>query len=174
MRLSYPQSCVQLQKAGYLDPGPIPPIPKRMPRFDDPEPLGVNFFRTQIENARLENLTLARTFFGRSMFVDVSFKNSDVSESSLCWNDFANVDFTDANLELSDLRGSTFTNTLFVRANLKKADLRRSQFESCSFEGANLDGSVFHSRQRAMLHLSEAQIRQVAWTNDEGDEPGGG
>jgi BTB/POZ domain-containing protein KCTD9 len=174
MRLSYARSCVQLQKAGYLDPGPIPPIPKRMPKFDDPEPLGVNFFRTHIENARFDNLTLARTFFGRSEFVGVSFKNSDVSESNFCWNDFTKVDFTDATLELSDLRSSTFTKTLFIKANLKKADLRRSEFEGCSFEGANLEGAVVHDRQKAKLHLSEAQVRQAVWTKDDGAEPGGG
>jgi BTB/POZ domain-containing protein KCTD9 len=174
MRLSYSESCLHLQEAGFLDPGVIPALPKHVPRFDDPEPLGVNFFRTQVENVRLENLTLYRTYFGRSEFVGVSFQNTDLSESNLCWNDFTNVDFTDANLERSDLRSSTFTKVLFVRANLARVDFRRSEFESCSFEGANLEGSIAHNRQKATLKLTEVQVRQVAWTHVEGDEPGGG
>lgn len=174
MRLSYSESCRYLQEAGYLDPGAIPPLPAHVPRYDDPEPLGVKFFRTHIENARLENLTLNRTYFGRSELVGVSFQNTDLSESNLCWNDFTNVDFTNASLERSDLRSSAFTNVLFIRANLAQADLRRSEFESCSFEGAALEGSIAHNRQRPTLKLTEAQMRQVAWTNVEGDEPGGG
>lgn len=174
VRLSYTESCRQLQRAGHLKYGPIPPLPKRLPRYDDPKPLGVNFFRTRIENARLENMTLRRTFFGRSELVGVSFRNSDISQSNLCWNDFSDVDFTDANLSLADLRRSIFSKVHFIRANLTKADLRNSEFVGCNFEGASMNGSSALNRQKSDLRLSEAQIRQVAWTNDEGEDPGGG
>jgi uncharacterized protein YjbI with pentapeptide repeats len=145
-----------------------------MPQYDDPEPLGVNFFRTQLANDRLENLTLRRTFFGRSEFVDVSFKRTNLSESNLCWNDFIGVDFTDADLRASDLRSSTFSRVIFVRTDLAKCDLRRSTFEACRFDGADLSGAILHARQKLTVPLSEAQLRQVAWTHDQGDEPGGG
>jgi uncharacterized protein YjbI with pentapeptide repeats len=174
MRLPYTESCQQLQKAGHLEQGPIPPIPTHLPHYDDSEPLGLNFFRTRLENSRLENMTLNRTFFGRSEFTGVSFKNTDLSQSNLCWNDFIDVDFTDASLELSDLRSSTFSKVRFIRSDLTKADLRRSAFESCNFDNANLKGAIAHTSQKSELHLSEAQMRQVAWTSVEGDEPGGG
>jgi len=174
MRLPYEESCRQLQKAGHLDQGPIPPIPNHLPQYDDPEPLGVNFFRTRLENDKLENMTLRRTFFGRSEVVGVSFKNSDLSQSNLCWNDFTEVDFSNASLESSDLRASLFAKVLFNHTDLKKADLRRSRFESCAFDNADLTGAIAHNRQKHELNLAEAQLRQVAWTNDDGEEPGGG
>ena len=51
----------------------------RAPRYDD-EQLGVNFFRTQLADARLEGLTLSRTFFGRSEIRGVSFRGTDLSQ----------------------------------------------------------------------------------------------
>jgi BTB/POZ domain-containing protein KCTD9 len=95
-RKTYEESCELLQKLGYLEQGEIPPIPDHPPHWDDDESLGVGFFRTFIEEGDLENLTLPRTFFGRSAVGPISFKNADLSESSLCWNDFNEVDFTDA------------------------------------------------------------------------------
>lgn len=174
MRLSYEESCRRLQKAGHLDEGPLPPLPDRLPQYDDPEPLGVNFFRTRLENDRLEDMTLPRTFFGRSEVVGVSFRNTDLSQSNLCWNDFIDVDFSSASLESSDLRASTFSKVRFDHADLSRADLRRSTFEKCTFAGAGLAGAVAHERQKQELALSEAQIQQVAWTNDDGEEPDGG
>ena len=174
MRLSYSDSCSRLQKLGYLEQGTVPPLPKRVPQYDDSDPLGVRFFRTRVENDRLENLTLTRTFFGRSEILKVSFRNTDLSESNFCWNDFVDVDFTDSCLESSDLRSSTFLRTRFIRSNLKNADLRRSSFEGCDFEGAHLEGVTLHDSQKALLRLSADQIRQIAWTSDEGPEPGGG
>ena len=119
-RLSYTESCAFLQKRGYLEEGPIPPLPNRVPQYDDPEPLGLSFFRTRLDHDRLENLTLRRTFFGRSEIVDVSFRHTDLSESNLCWNDFIEVDFSHAILKSADLRASAFVNVRFDRADLTK------------------------------------------------------
>jgi uncharacterized protein YjbI with pentapeptide repeats len=174
MRLPYDESCRLLQKLGYLDSGKIPPMPDHLPQYDAREPLGVNFFRTRIEAAHLDNLTLRRAFFGRSEIQNVSFLNTDLAQSNLCWNDFITVDFSDASLESSDLRCSTFSQVRFVRANLMKADLRRSSFESCIFDGAHVIGAIAHEGQKASLRLSAAQAKDIAWTNDEGEEPGGG
>src|SRR5262249_28078690 len=137
-RLSYEESCRLLQRLGYPDAGAdgvIPPMPDHRPQCDDEEPLGVCFFRTK-EGAGehdLENLTLPRTFFGKSEVGPVSFKNTDLSESNLCWNDFNRVNFTDADLSGSDLRASLFCECDFVRTNLRNSDLRRSTFEKCDF-----------------------------------------
>jgi BTB/POZ domain-containing protein KCTD9 len=174
MRLTYAESCRELQKAGHLEQGPVPPIPNHLPRHDDPEPLGVNFFRTRLENDRLENMTLQRTFFARSEIVGVSFRNTDLSQSNLCWNDFTDVDFSNASLESSDLRASTFSKVRFNHANLAKADLRRSTFEGCTFDDAILAGAIAHHRQKTELKLAQIQIQQMAWTHDDGEEPGGG
>ena len=130
-RLPCAESCRVLQGAGLLDPGAIPPLPERAPRFDD-EVLGVEFFRTQLADAKLENLTLPRTFLGRSEIRAVSFRGTDLSESTMCWNDFVNVDFFRADLRRADLRASTFERVVFDGADLTDADLRRLTFNACS------------------------------------------
>ena len=124
-RLSYEESCRLLHRLGCLDE-PVPPLPARRPRHDDEEPLGVSFFRTFLGEVDLENLTLPRTFFGRSEVGPMSFRNTDLSESTLCWCDLNGVDFTDCDLSESDLRASRFNNVKFARAALRNADLRHS------------------------------------------------
>ena len=106
-RLSYEESCRFLQRLGYPDAGAdgiIPPLRDHRPQFDDEEPLGVWFFRTRVCDGDLENLTLPRTFVGKSEIGPVSLRNTDLSESTLCWNDFTDVNFTDADLCGCDLR----------------------------------------------------------------------
>jgi len=68
----------------------------------------VEFFRTRVSDDKFENLTLPRTFFGRSEIRDMSFRGTDLSESTLCWNDFIAVDFSDCDLSNGDLRASLF------------------------------------------------------------------
>jgi uncharacterized protein YjbI with pentapeptide repeats len=171
-RLSYEDSCRELQQNGWLDAGDIPPLPSRQPRYDDPEPLGVQFFRTQVADAKFENLTLSRTFFARSEIRDTSFKGSDLSESSLCWNDFVSVDFSECDLSRSDLRGALFESVNFSGANLSQSDLRRSGFENCNFSGAHLHGAKLTRAQT--LRLSPNQEAEVDWQESEGEEPDGG
>jgi uncharacterized protein YjbI with pentapeptide repeats len=173
-RLSYEESCQRLQKH-YLGEGVIPPLPNRMPRQDDEEPLGVSFFRTFVgDGDDLSNLFLPHTFFGRSEINAATFRNTDFTESSLCWNDFIDVDFTDAILTGSDIRASVFQRVKFVRTDLRRADLRRSTFEVCTFEGARMEGTIATRRQKDTMKLSNRQIAEVAWTNDNGKEPAGG
>src|SRR5579871_3872310 len=102
-RLSYEDSCRLLQPLEVIEQGKIPPLPGRPPRHDD-KILGVSFFRTSLSDVRLENLTLPRTFFGRSEIRNISFKNTDLSETTANWNDFITVDFSIADLSRSDLR----------------------------------------------------------------------
>lgn len=94
-RRSYEESVRLLQRLGYPDAGAdgvIPPIPDHRPQCDDEAPLGVSFFRTfvgqdieqgdeDVSHRDLENLTLPRTFFGKSNVQHVSFRNTDLSES---------------------------------------------------------------------------------------------
>ncbi len=173
-RLSYEDSARRLQQ-DYLDAGDIPPMLKRMPRHDDPDPLGVSFFRTFVgEGDDLSNLTLPRTFFGRSEINDASFLNTDFSESNLCWNSFIDVDFTDAVLAQADLRASAFNRVKFVRTDLRGADMRRSSFDNCVFGGAIMDGAVLTRDQVSRLNLSGDQLARITLANDDGPEPGGG
>ena len=173
-RLSYEDSCRRLQQ-GYRDARGIPPMPDHVPRLDDPEPLGVSFFRTSVgEGYDLGNLTLPRTFFGRSEIDDASFKNTDLTESNLCWNNFTDVDFTDAVLARSDLRASLFNRVRFVRADLRGADLRRSSFDDCLFDDALMSGVVLTREQGRGLKLSEQQRAAIRWCDDDGPEPEGG
>ncbi len=53
-----------------------PFIPAGMPNHDNEEPLGLSYFRSGLIDADLHALTLPRTFFGRSSFERVNFRNS--------------------------------------------------------------------------------------------------
>src|SRR5262249_14240677 len=112
--------------------------------------------------------------FGRSEIGHISFKNTDLSESTLCWNDFIEVDFTDADLSGGDLRASIFRRASFVRANLRTADLRRSTFEACDFTGADMAGAKLTRKQGEGIHLSDEQRKVIDWQEIDGDEPLGG
>lgn len=193
-RLSYEESCKFLRRQVASDTDTddaIPPMPDHRPQIDDEEPLGVNFFRTWLGVGRptglsvpedwvdvpeyaLENLTLPRTFFGRSEVGPMSFRNTDLSESTLCWNDFIDVNFTDADLSESDLRASVFTRVAFVRATLRNADLRRSDFVGCDFTDADMTGVKLTRKQGKRIRLSGEQQAVVDWQDADGDEPPGG
>ena len=172
-RLSYEDSCRKLQGT-HLEVGECPSIPKSLPEPEDEE-LGISFFRTFVgDGDDLSNLSLPRTFMGRSQIVDVSFQNSDLSESNLRWNDFTNVNFSGAVLAGSDLRASALSEALFVGADLRRADMRRSSFEDCDFTNADLTEAVLTKTQGESLHLSSEQRTQVNWEISDGPEPSGG
>jgi len=172
-RKDYSESCDILHGLGLIDEQQ-PPMPGRMPRFDDAGPLGVSFFRTSVENTALDDLTLPRTFFGRSGIESVSFNNTDLSESCLCRNDFVSVNFTSANLSGCDLRASSYSNINFNLADLSGADLRQSEFLDCDFSGANMTMAKLTAAQGQQLRLSDLQKSLISWQADDGDEPGGG
>jgi len=174
-RLSYHLSYARLCDLGLLAPNEPPYPPKRMPRHDDEGPLGFSVFRTRLADTfDLSDLSLPRSFFGRSEINRVSFRNTDLRESNLCWNDFLGTDFTDADLTRSDMRSSIFQQVVFANANLDGADLRRSSFIDCNFEGATMRGAALTRDQCRSMHLSEAQKLAAAWHEDDGPEPGGG
>ncbi|MEL7187510.1 MAG: pentapeptide repeat-containing protein [Pseudomonadota bacterium] len=170
-RLSYEESCEEF-KPDYISE--TPPLPDRMPRYDDEE-LGLSFFKTFVgDGADFSNLTIPRTFFGRSEIRDTSFRNTDLSESCLCWNDFADVDFSAADLSNADLRGSTYRNVNFRLATLKDADLRHSSFENCDFEGADLSNATLSRSQKKSLSLADHQVKAIDWRWRAGPLPDGG
>jgi BTB/POZ domain-containing protein KCTD9 len=137
--------------------------------------LGFNIFRTRLgDGLDLSCLTLPRTFFGRSEINRVSFRNTDLHESNLCWNDFQGTDFTGADLARSDMRSSRFKKVVFVSANLDGADLRRSSFVDCNFEGASMKGVAMTREQASTMHLSKMQRHDIDWREGSGPEPGGG
>ena len=172
-RKDYEASCRRLNELGWADCEPAPPIPDHRPRYDDEEPLGVNFFRTCV-TGDLSRLTLPRTFFGRSEIKSASFHDTDLRESTLCWNDFVDVDFSQAVLSDSDLRASLFERVSFVEADLRLADLRRSSFANCMFDRASMAGTILTRRQGEGLSLAASQLSEIKWVDDEGDEPVGG
>lgn len=172
-RLRYEDSCRRLQPR-HLEPGPIPPLPDRMPHPED-SLLGVSFFRTLLEDADdLCNLTLPGSFFGRGEIRRSSFRNTDLSASFMCWNDFNEVDFTDAVLAGADLRASRFVRVRFDSADLSGADLRQSGVEHCVFTKATMYDTVLTHAQGTRLVLSAAQRARIAWTDHDGPEPPGG
>lgn len=149
MRKTYEASVQELERLGLLGRGKAPATPPtRRPQHDD-EVLGVGFFRTLLADANLVNLTLPGTFFGHSEITRSSFRNCDLSRSTMCWNDFIDVDFSDACLADCDLRASTFG--------------------GCRFTNADVSGALLGRKQA--ISLSEEQRRVVVWSDDE--PPGG-
>jgi BTB/POZ domain-containing protein KCTD9 len=174
-RLPYDLSCARLRELGLLDGDSRPPVPERLPRHDDNEPLGFRIFRTRLaDGLDLSDLTLPRTFFGRSEINRVSFRNCDLRESNLCWNDFLGTDFMGADLAGSDMRSSLFREVVFVTANLTGADLRRSSFINCDFKDATVKGVLLTRWQVDATCLAEAQRQDIDWRDENGPEPGGG
>jgi BTB/POZ domain-containing protein KCTD9 len=172
-RRSYEESCRELQQASWIEPDELPPLPPRRPAYDDEQCLGVSFFRTRV-SGDFSNMTLPRTFFSRSEVAAASFSNTDLSESTLCWNDFIGVDFNGASLRGSDLRAAAFNGVNFTRCDLQETDLRRADFEDCDFTDADLRGAKLTRHQGARLDLSLRQRESIAWQESDGDEPGGG
>ena len=173
LRLSYDDSCRLLQSQQIIDAGELPPMPARPPRHDD-EVLGVSFFRTELADAKLENLMLPRTFFGRSEIRATLFSNTDLSESTANWNDFLNVDFSFADLSRCDFRANIFQKVRFTGARLVGADLRRASFTGCDFADADFTGAKLTKLAAASLGLSSVQQGVIDWQADDGAEPPGG
>ena len=175
MHARYDNSIRRLRELGFLGADEKPSIPDHVPQPEDEEPLGLSFFRTFVgEGADLSNLSIPRTFFGRSEISNASLRNTDLTESNLRWNDFMDVDFTEATLARADFRASIYTRVSFARADLRGADMRRAEFEECVFDGAAMDGAVLTRNQGSCLSLSSAQKAAIAWCNDDGPEPSGG
>ena len=172
-RLSYQDSCKFMQREGWLGEGDIPPLPQQPPRYDD-EILGVEFFRTYVENARLENLTIPRTYFSRTEIRGSSFAGSDLSESVANWNDFKDVDFSFTDLSGFDFRGCNLVQVRFQGANLRNADLRCCGFEDCDFSAADLTGAKFTKEAGADMNLSGLQRQTIDWHDEDGPDPDGG
>jgi uncharacterized protein YjbI with pentapeptide repeats len=172
-RLPYDASCQLLISQQLLDGADLPLLPERPPRHDD-ETLGVSFFRTQLADAKLEGLTLPRTFFCRSEIRGVSFRETDLSESTANWNDFADVDFSSADLTRADLRASIFDRVSFDSASLHGADLRHATFTNCSFVDADFTDAKVARQSESQLGLSFSQREAINWQADQGDEPDGG
>jgi hypothetical protein len=172
-RLSYEDSCRKLQDQKIIAPGDISPLPERPPRDDDELPR-VSFFRSMLTNARLEHLSLPRTFFGRSEIRATSFRDTDLSESVANWNDFINVDFSAAELSHCDLRACVFERVKFVSASLVGVDFRFCGFKKCDFSNADVTYAKFTHKTGAALRLSAEQQSLIDWQADDGDEPEGG
>jgi uncharacterized protein YjbI with pentapeptide repeats len=164
------------------DPGGRPFVPPHMPSYEDDEPLGFSFFGRGGEVDDYSNLTLPRTFFGHSTLDRLSFANTGLCGSRMCWNDFLGCDFSGADLSGCDMRASTFTGCRFAGANLRGADLRRSYFKDCDFTGADLTGAVAEGgdlytdsgHEGVQAFLTKEQQTVMTWTEDEGPEPPGG
>ncbi len=179
-RISYEESYRRLQERGHFPENAVPPIRPQLPSIQDEAPLGISFFRTFVgeeETGLIEdiaNMTLPRTFFGRTEVRQTSFKHTNLSESCLCWNDFIQVDFTKACLSGSDLRASLYDHVLFVQADLSGADLRHSIFDACDFTGAVMKDVKLTHDQGRLLNLLESQRREIDWQDEDGEEPEGG
>lgn len=172
-RLCYEDSWRELQRLQLVGPGAVPSQPRNPPRHDDETP-GVSFFRAMLADAKLERLTLPRTFFGRSEIRDTSFRDSDLSESTANWNDFINVNFSRADLARSDLRACLFERVRFVGASLVGVDFRYCGFRHCDFTDADVTDVRLTVKAGTALRLSDEQRSVIDWQAEDGEEPAGG
>jgi uncharacterized protein YjbI with pentapeptide repeats len=116
---------------------------------------------------------LPRTFFGRSEIRSVSFRGSDLSESTANWNDFIDVDFSSTDLSRADFRASIFDRVSFRGAVLRGADLRRATFRGSTFIDADMAGARLTRGFGWLFRLSRAQRAVIDW-QPSGPEPEGG
>jgi uncharacterized protein YjbI with pentapeptide repeats len=170
-----------LEGDGWLmprDTSGVPFVPAAMPRQVDEEPLGFSFLRTRLVDADLSHLTLPRTFCSRSLFERVDFRNTDIVESRLCWNDFVHCDFSGANLTGCDLRASIYRNCNFSDAIFELADMRASTYEHCDFTGAQFRNAIGHrasaKKQGLLGCLSVEQKASMRWHYEPGEDVSGG
>jgi hypothetical protein len=137
-----------------------------------------DYYKCGLANADYSNLTLPRVFFGRSFVERVNYRNTDLSQSWMCWNDFVDCDLSGADLSGCEMRSSIFRRCRFVGANLAGADLRRSSFEGCDFTGAVLRGTRadegYADEYELTERLSVEQLEAMEWHEDPGPEPPGG
>jgi len=155
-----------------------PYIQPRMPHPKDNGPLGFHFFKQTVRDADFRNLTLPRTFFGRSLLERVDFTGIDLRQSWMCWNDFIDCDFSEADLSGCQMRASVFTRCKFVAADLRRADLRQSSFEGCDLTLARMNGTkadyVYADDFGLSERLSDKQEKVMKWSDDPGPQPAGG
>lgn len=170
----YASTCRYLKDIGLVGEDEALRMPASMPRYDDEKPLGISFFRTELIGVQLEDLTMPRTFFGRSEIRSVSFRRSDLPESCMCWNDFIDVDFSGADLSRCDMRASAFDRVNFSGANLEQADLRHATFHECSFRDANMQGVNITEIAAKRLQISQEQMGLITLQLSDGPEPDGG
>ena len=126
-----------------------------------------------LAGAKLEHLTLPRTFFGRSEISNTSFKDTVLTESTAHWNDFIGVNFGAADLSRSDLRACVFERVRFTGASLVGADFRYCGFKNCIFTNADVADAKFTRKAGMVLKFSEEQMSVIDWQADDGDEPEG-
>ena len=172
-RLTYEESCRALQRLGHLQEGAIPPLPDHRPRYDDEGPLGVNFFRTSVRDGDIENMTLPRTFFGRSDIGPLSFKTRIVRIYAVLER------FQQGGLHgcqslqkrppcLAVLQGA------FRQNRSPKCRLRQLTFAECDFTDAEMRGARLTHRQGRVIVLSTQQREAIDWQESDGSPPGGG
>jgi uncharacterized protein YjbI with pentapeptide repeats len=171
-RRSFAESWKYLRRKKWLDAkGPPLLIDHHAGYEREGDPVDIAFFRSGWEDADFSNLTMPRRYINRSTLERVSFRNTDLNQSFMCWNDFIECDFTDADLSCADMRASLFTNCSFVRCKLVGADLRRSGFEDCDFTSADLRGAVIDTDTD--IDLTD-ELTLILDITDEGPEPKGG
>jgi hypothetical protein len=154
-----------------------PHVPAKRPHPHDTGPSGFVLYKAGLNDYDLSNMTLPRTFFGRSWITRVRFVNTDLSQSWMCWNDFTDCDFSGADLSRCEMRASIFRRCTFNGADLRRADLRRSTFDGCEFTGARMKGAhadAVYGEQDLEYELSPEQIKEMRWSEDTGPEPDGG
>ncbi len=139
------------------NPDGSPKLPTKPPQAGTPGFGSIEMYKNGWEDGDMSNLTVPRCFFARSLLERVSFLNTELTESWLCWDNFEGCDFWKSVLTRCDMRCSYWKNCRFDKADLTGADLRGSNFENCTLEGATFKDTLVLPGDVLLAQLSEAQ-----------------
>jgi hypothetical protein len=173
-RLDLYASWTVLEKMGYSPPRDDvgrPMLPSKPPGDPESEEDDLSFFRTRVDSEEFSSLTMPRTFFARTEIHYTRFRDTDLSQSFMCWNDWLDCDFTAADLSSANLKAARYLYCTFAGANLNGADLRMADFIGCDFTGAQMQRARLTRKQAKSLALTAEQRKVIAWQSREGPEP---
>jgi len=139
------------------NPDGSPKLPTKRPQAGKPGFGSIELYKNGWEDADMSGLTIPRCFFARSLLKQVTFHNTDLNESWLCWNNFEYCNFSEARLARCDMRCSYWLNCCFDGTDLTGADLRGSDFVNCTFEGTVFKDTLVLPGDKLIAALSEGQ-----------------
>ncbi|WP_169315611.1 pentapeptide repeat-containing protein [Halogranum rubrum] len=134
-----------------------------------------SFPRTNLREARLQNVNLQEAIFTKAELVGISISDaivhradfSDVLmyESVLHESDFRNSTFNDADLRNADLTGSDLRFATAVDTYLEDADMTDVTARETNFEAAMFENALFTRTDIREANLSGADLYQAQFSN---------
>eukprot|EP00965_Chrysotila_dentata_P235123 6200577-Pleurochrysis_carterae.AAC.6 len=95
-----------------------------------------DFARSQMDNVKMDAMTLQRTTFEASNLMGASFRSSVAASSDFSNTKAAGIDFTGTDLKEAEFIGAVLTGATFRGANLLGAMFSGAQLGAANFAGA--------------------------------------